>query len=559
MILLATPRQARLLLPGAGWAYLGRDLAARARLESRLGPFVPVGPVARAQAWRLRRPFLDLVARLGRGQDPARWWAGTLAWRDPGTSDLFQLCVWQATALELAASGRDLTLVVEDPWLFHQLRAALPEARCSEEPSLALPRLRAFLLGWARRRKWELRMLRSRLRYALAGASPVLPAPPAAAIYSPVLARSVAAPGRFADHYLPGLEEELAAAGLAAHRFVDPETTGFEAALAALPGVTPLILHATLADLWSAALARPPRPAREELDGRPIDLLLEREYWHDLSRAGRCAFELFRRCAARFLSAAPWRAVVYPWENQPQERMLALEAGRLGVRRVGVQHTTLPRLQLAFFALEREAPGPDALIAAGPEPLRLLKEEGALCELALGGARRFPKTVPTPGSSPDVLVVLPIDRAHAEDLLEAVGRAYPGGGEGFTLRVKPHPAQPWALRDPGFPAVVDEAPMAEALSRCSIVLFTGSTAGLEALAAGRKVLRYRPETVVDMDPCDFLDEAALPSCDRSDLRAKLEGLRPAGAAATAALASLFAPVDAAVWRAVILGKEPVAP
>lgn len=567
MIRFRAPNRARAQDCAAGWLYLGKDATARAALEARLGlQSRPLGSRLHDQARRLRRPFLDLVASLGAPRPRSEaWWGGTLAWKDPSASDLFLLCCFRAAALALAADPAEggTTVVIEDPWLLRELSGALGNrASFDTPPSLAAAKARALCAGGARRLLWAGRMALSRARFALRGARRAAPPPGAVAIHSYVLKRAFAADGGWTDHYLPGLAEELLAAGRAVVRFTDPDSSGFERGLAARGGVSPLILDASWRGFLRAFFAAPPElVAKALLDGVDVSLLFERERWADVSRAGRCAFVFFRECAARFLARTRCATVVYPWENQPQERMLALAAADSGARTVGVQHSTIPSLQLSYFLGAGEAtwaPLPRTLIVSGEKPMSDLAADGWPRErLVLGGSRRFAPhssscspLATAPASS--VLLLLPIDRVHARHLLAAAARV--DAGLGFRFLVKCHPAEPILPEQWGFSAEAAPAAMDAALARCGLVAFTGSTAGLEALAAGRAVLRYRPDSALDVDPCDALGDGDLPTAGDADFQAALERLRGGSTPSQAALrllAGLFGPVDRPVWTRAI--------
>jgi hypothetical protein len=565
------PESARPEDCASAWTYLGKDARARAALEARLGrPARPLGSRLHDQARRLRRPFLALVARLGAQRtDPEAWWAGTLAWKDPGASDLFLLCCFRAAAFALAADPEEgrTTVVIEDPWLLHELSGALDgRAFFDAPPSLTPAKARALFFGGARRLLWAGRMISSRARLALHGARRAAPPPGAVAVHSYVLERGFAAAGAWTDHYLPGLAEELEAAGRTVVRFTDPDASGFERGLASLGGVSPLILDASWRGFRRALFARPPAlGAKAVLDGEDVSLLFERERWADVSRAGRCAFVFFRDSAARFLARTRCSAVVYPWENQPQERMLALAAAEAGARTVGVQHSTIPSLQLSYFSGDGEiswAPLPEVLIVSGEKPLRDLVADGWPRErLVQGGSRRFapPSSSPLPAAdapASNVLLLLPIDRVQARHLLAAAARV--AAGAGFRFFVKCHPADPIPVEQWGFAAEAAPVSMTAALALCGLVAFTGSTAGLEAMLSGRAVLRYRPDSALDVDPCDALGDRELPTAGDGDFQAALERLRigrPPSEAALRLLPALFGPVDRAAWTAALATND----
>ena len=292
-----------------------------------------------------------------RQRDASSWWAGTLAWKDPAASDFFLLCCYHALCLELAREEKPLgvlrlAVVIEDDWLLDQLKINLHGQGTVEfrgESRLAAARLAAASLGAARRLKWLTRMLLSRLRQSWhsRGRKTTLGAPHQVLIYSHLLARSLV--GEWTDHYLTGLDEELTSANFKVLRVADIDVTGFEAEVAKRGDtVVPLILFVSPA-AFLRALTALPRRRKRPLDGSSISLLLRREWWHDVSRAGRCAYLLMESGLDAFFSRVRVETCVYPWENQPQERMLLLAAKRAGVRTVGCQHTTVPGLMLHFF------------------------------------------------------------------------------------------------------------------------------------------------------------------------------------------------------------------
>lgn len=551
-----------------GWIYLGKT-GRRDALTAAFGrPPLPLDGRLHAQARRLRRPFLDLVAELGRGRkDASAWWAGTLAWKNPAASDLFLLCCYRELCLELAGEAAPLgaerlAVVVEDPWLLRQLALDLAgRADVRGTGSLAPAILAAALLGAGRRAKWLARMLAARTRQALlsrgrrepGGARKVL-------LYSHLMPRSLA--GGWTDHYLAGLDRELEAAGYTVVRAADTDVTGFEREVAERSGtIVPLILRAGPGAFLRAVTALPPPPAEAELEGRPVSLLLRREWWHDASRAGRCAHLLLESALDALFAEERFEACVYPWENQPQERMLLLAARRAGVRAVGCQHTTVPEMMLHLFCGRGEAewsPLPDRLIACGPHPLAKLLEGGLPAgRLLLGGSRRYPARPPAAAAAASAgraaLALLPLDVDQGRRLLSALARVGPGS----EIRVKAHPASGLSGDAAGFPSEPPDGPLAAALERCGPVVFAGTTSGVEAWLSGHPVLRFRSDTLLDVDPCDMLSDADLPTADDWSLPARLAELRerPAlpGEPARRALSGLFSPVDREVWLTAVRG------
>jgi len=578
------PRPGTLLVfgdPGAlspqdaagGWIYLGKQDRLDALTAAFGRPPLPLGERLHLHSRRLRRPFLDLVADLGsRQRDASSWWAGTLGWKNPAASDLFLLCCYQALCLELAKEQRPfgaqrLAVVIEDAWLLRQLEINLRGTKTAEfrsEGRLAAARLAAAGLGAARRLKWLMRMIMSRLRQSWhsRGRRQDQKAPNQVLIYSHLLPRSLVGP--WTDHYLTGLDEELATANFTVVRVADTDSTGFEAEVAERSdNVVALILFASPAAFMRALTALPPPAQTASLDGSSIALLLRREWWHDFSRAGRCAYLLLESCLNEFFSRTRFEACVYPWENQPQERMLLLAARRAGLRTVGCQHTTLPDLMLHFFPGREEAawaPLPDRLLACGSSPLEKLRREGIPSgRLLLGGSRRYPPARGrgrTPNGA-DVLALLPLDEDQSRKLLAAMRRVALAKKDDFRILVKAHPAAGLKSEDLGFPAEMADGPLDSVLARCGAVVFAGTTSGIEAWLSGHPALRFRSDSLLDIDPCDMLPDGELPTADDWNLPEKLAQLRarpkPPGASALQALEGLFSPVNKELWLSAIRG------
>lgn len=562
-------------LPSASaeWVFFGVDVARRARVERRLGkPPRPMGAALRAECLRLRRPFLDLIAALGRphASDP-RWWAGDLAYKAWASSDLFRLCAYQSLARQFAASPRplgvsELVVVVEDPWLHGQLAQTLDGklAKVAPAPSLLSGLTAAPLLGLARRLKWALRTADAMLQSSATSLPPREPRP--VLLFSHLQKRALSKTG-FVDHYLTGLEVELMNAGKRVLRFHDSDVTNLASQVASLKGFLATPRFGSLFDLLAALRALPIRADESaRLEGLPVGRLLAREWWKELSRAGLCSRLFFERCLDKMFAAYHPSSVVYPWENQPQDRMIARVARKRGARAVASQHTTTPLLQLPLYCGAGEAewaPLPDVILCAGPAAVERLAEGGLPRRmLALGGARRaqdLRRHAPARRGK-DVLVALPIDLSQAEHLLYALARAYPKAP--FTFKVKLHPSEkpPRGLeRLAG--AVRAKGTLTEELEGCAAAVFCGTSSGIEALARGIPAVRYRAESLLDLDPADVLSDEELPTAGDAELGARLDSARSAESAKAAgmgrrAVEALYGPVLPAVWLAAVEGRDP---
>ena len=123
----------------------------------------------------------------------------------------------------------------------------------------------------------------------------------------------------------------------------------------------------------------------------------------------------------------------------------------------------------------------------------------------------------------EILVVLPIHKPMVNHLLHALQAAFPDGGssKGLRFSVRPHPLCPISASDVRIPARIFSSRfdnLHDTLEDCGSVLFIGSTVGLEAIRSVKPVLRYRSNTLLDIDS---VYGPSIPVCDDATLREKV--------------------------------------
>ena len=536
------------------WLYLGKDTRQRDRIESILGSESrwQLGESLHQVASKLRQPFLDFVTDVGRNQtNQVGWWSSTFSWKVWGASDLFLLVCYldlaRKVSQEAMASGTRLLLVVEDSWLLRQLeenRAGKSAVFFNHGGNLRRKIILGVMLGLVKRVGWLFKVLRhyGRQRKAWNGRRTSTPTRDSVAIYSYPMSRCLRENNGWQDPFLPNLDQFTKDMGYEVVRFSPPEASGFESEIAARHEYfQPLILFASIGVLWQSLTAFwwPRWPKTLSIAGTPIRRLVEREWSLELSRSSLCIYRLFYECLRRMISVGGWKWVVYPYENQPWEKMISLCAKERGVRTVGVQHSTLSIYYMSYFLGAGESsdmPLPDQILTSGPYPHRLLAEGGNPTErLKMCGSIRYNHLTkqidkqpvapfePTPIS--EILVALPIDIHMARHLLAAIRSAFPNGGreEGLRFHIKAHPTCPISEDDVGFPSVEAPTNIGEVFKICGLVVFIGSTVGPEAVALGKKVLRYRPELLLDVDPSEFLGDS-IPTCNDTNMHETIEQL-----------------------------------
>jgi len=561
------------------WLYLGKEVKWRRKVEELLGTGSRVKLKDRLHRITadLRQPFLDLVADIGgRQRDPLAWWSSALSWKSSAASDLFLLISYvrlAETLIQEARATRDsLLIIVEDPWLFQQMREiwrGSNEVLLTGNSCLAREKVRNVIVGSVKRVVWLFRVLRNYWSQRWAWGWKPLSAPQhvAVAIYSYPRRDYFKADAGWQDPFLPNLDFFLRGFGYAVYRFSPPEVGGCEAEIAArYDYFRPLILYVTLSGVVRSLMAlwRPRWPVTLAISGLPVQRLVERDWWSDLGRSSQCIYRMFYECFSQMLRAGEWKWCVYPYENQPWEKMIAIAARERGIQTAGIQHSTLSVNYLPYFLGSGEAshmPLPDVIFTSGPYPQRILAEGGNPTErLRMCGSIRYNNLASedqvddgaalTTASLSNVLVALPLERYMAEHLLAAIAAAFPAGGreEGLCFYIKTHPGRPIPSHEWGFPATQAPANLYDALQSCGMVVFIGTTVGPEAVALGRMAVRYRPGTFLDVDTSEIFGES-IPTCTDDDIREVLlrvvaQGdLAPPAESVRMARQQLFAPFD----------------
>ncbi len=573
--------EADLLCEGAKWVYLGKDLIKREVLSHKLGEkqLLPLGDRLHRIAEKLRQPFLDFIADLGRiQQDQLGWWSSTCAWKNSTASDLFLLICYEHTVDELLTEQGDtpLIIVVEDSWFYNQLKETYggrSDVQFQQNPRLWTACLKADLLGMTARIVWAIRLVRNFVvqRWFWKGSVSQCPERQVA-FHSYPQVRCLRGEEGWNDPYLGDLDRQLEAAGFTVRRFSNPELGGLEEALARREHYfIPLILFLSFQGLFRALLAtwRPRWPAEPEICGLPVNLLLLREWCLDRWRSSYLLYRVFLDCAMRFFEREPVMAVVYPYENHPWEKMLILAARRHKVATLGHQHGGgIATFMLPYFFGQGEAeyaPMPDIIMTSGPYSHQLLASGGTPPDrLVMGGSLRYHGYAQMLGKTPSpgavntrrVLVALPIEKQLAQHLILALRRAFPDGGvaDGITFLVKAHPMCPIDPDSFQWPVATATGAFQDAVHSSTIVLYAGTSTGLEALAMGRRALRYRSELLLNTDRGEFLTSPHVMDCGDSDMRTCVlsavaeTGESPTSHAIQAILVrEVFPPVDREAW------------
>jgi hypothetical protein len=531
------------LEPGFRWCYFGRDPGARRKVCDRFGEEsrMFLGSMVHDAAMKLRTPFLDFMAALGRRQrDSLNWWASKFASRSPFQSDFFlHLCYYYSIERMIeghALGDSDICLVVEDAWLYRELKVSCPERSnvvfCGGD-SLLLERLfrlarggvfRVLLAGW-------LLVAKCIVSWSHRGERPGAPDESRAAVGIVTYGEKRAfREGGYVDQYTGEL-----AALLAEH-----DVPSFYIWYIVFPLSTALMVGRNRGNLWPMVLdvrltdvlkrmvgflSIRMRGSSIDVDGKSlnIDYLIRGQWWNEFSDTGFNARLIWFDALVRFFKKEWCRSLVCVFENQPHEKVLCMAASSAGVKTTAYQHSSISRFYMSQFLGHGEVdlmPLPDRLLTTGEYFSRLYVEAGVPSgRVAVGGAWRYPHLTGTDdrrvaaaraSDKVIVLVALPVDVDIAKSLLKAVKVSF--AGSGFDIWIKTHPDVPFSRLVPKRAAVdymVVDFPLEDLLVQCDVLITSASTAGLEAFLYGKRVVVYVPENLLVPDPLMDIEDGRI--------------------------------------------------
>jgi surface carbohydrate biosynthesis protein (TIGR04326 family) len=212
--------------------------------------------------------------------------------------------------------------------------------------------------------------------------------------------------------------------------------------------------------------------------------------------------------------------VIYTFENQAWEKVLCMAMREFypQAHSVGYQHSTFSMMHLSHFFSKPESsimPLPDKIVTSGEHaknvfikagyPRKKVVRGGAMryvCSLELRAKRRKVRDKLT------ILVALSINKFEAAELIWKVLKAFENRAE-FKVIIKCHPLMPLEkiskllkMRLPAHFTISDKS-ITDLLKESDVLLYTGSTACVEAIAADIPVVHVESDLLIDLDKLDF--------------------------------------------------------
>ncbi len=226
----------------------------------------------------------------------------------------------------------------------------------------------------------------------------------------------------------------------------------------------------------------------------------------------------YKACIRLFsLQDLHFKHVIYPFENQPWDKMmiLAIKRSEKKCTTIGYQHTTIPSLMLNYFLGKNDTetqPQPDIIVSNGKHWRQVLETSGFSSQIRNGGSLRYVSvedcvfhnekfTLFSEVRKKNILVLLSYSILYSIDLMFFLLR---NNDKDKNFLIKPHPNFPESTIRKSFPELPGnftfiQSTMSECTSMVSFAIHTGTTAAVECMMAGIKVIKYLPERV-DLDP-----------------------------------------------------------
>jgi len=542
------------------WIYLGHDIAgfelSKKAFQDR-GTLIDVTGRFHQAAEDLRDPYLHLIYDIGRNSNSLLWWVTSLSYRSRAVSKTFQQACFLRVAMDLiiAWTGPDnLVVICSDSPVRRALRINFDRSTLRAIDRTHQIPGRSFI-DWGnlvfRRLFFLLREGRRLIQARRALPEAHIPKEPTTLIICSASSRNVHQGTEFHSLHFGDLVDRLLRMGHKVGvipvvlRDVQYKTTLERIQSLSLPLMAPH-RYLSFGDLLAAvvaSLAKPriPNPF-PKLQGMNINPMAEedlRSHW----RSNRAADALLFSATLRRLAKANANIarIIYIYENQPWERALCWEANISMPRTdmIGYQHSRLPRNLLNYFQApggEETAPFPKYVVTNGPYSARTLTAGGFHPDrVKIGCAIQMGKQLAShsvngqvsPSRTRPLILIAPSEEMEEAAELIGMGIDLFSPDDGVDVVLKCHPNMPFS-RVAGFfeeelPSHVylSDQPIADLFPISSLMVYTGSTVSVQALAMGLPVIHVRPRFDFDLDPLEGHHESRLAATGIDDLRCKV--------------------------------------
>ncbi len=570
------------------WVYLGKDTKRRDSVAERLGEEKRLRLAQRVGriAGDTRDEFVSWVAEIGYRQPrQLTWWATRLSSPSPHLTDahllLCYMVLFDDILTDYEAQGElRLIIAVEDPWLYlalrrqHGLRVGvrfpspvrwhLLRTRLAWLSHGVVARLYLLLLVLYQRAIFR-RVLKRHQSKGVFGLSE-----PKAWIYNHPEPRLFVAQQGLSDPYTPGLQEMLESEGITTGRVLGLPVPRqlLQAAATRVAQLLPLVSLVRFIDIVRAVsrFTAIKGPVPNGPGGLDLSVLVERDKWLEVRGLALSRTLLEYYAFLEFFQTHSGSVLYYYYENHPWERMLCLAREHSGssMTLVGYQHSTVPLLLLNYFPHPGQwasMPHPNRVLASGSIFKKTMEEKGYPRGLVVeGGALRFPgierrKTRRlSNGESVNVYVALSTDASLDRELLALLlQHDDTWAQQSIRFMLKPHPDTPFEYiglyPEQGGQLKSTDKALGDLFDSIDVVLYSGTTVGLEALFQGFPTVAYVPDGVISPDVVlDLFSESVFVADSETLVEQVLAAARgEPRAPLPLEPEEIFGPVDKSAW------------
>lgn len=522
------------------WVYLGKNVLLSLSLNDLIGgnaKRLDIASLLQNIAKNTRQEYIDYIGMMGAAEKDDFWWLTTLSEKNPFISNLFlHICylkVIESLSISKTEENENLIIICES----HALMAAIalflterqdvnidycPPSVFLRDIYLVIVRMKNTAIYLVR---WIFRCILSRLFSAMRFFSkrPLLKKS-IILIHSWADHRSFRVQGKYEDIFLGRLGADLRKENSGVYYLIDILPTCFyPVALFKLfrTGERNFLLEEFLNPFdivfsiysVSTQFSKPCKIAK--FTNFDIGPLITEEL--KIDQANFRSFQSYlcyitgRKICKRF----EVRSFIYSFENLIWEKMfcLAFRDFSPDTAIIGYAHSTVSRMETFYSVSKFESdliPLPDTIVVNGPRARDTLVASGfEPRKIVIGGAYRYPSVRIIHHDKPKniqrgSILIIPTDDFNSTiELLTKSIRAF-GSKKEIHCIIKLHPTLPrrkisaHLLRIPeNFE--VSEKPVEELLESTDVVVYTGSTVAVEALAQGIPIIHVRSDLIIDRD------------------------------------------------------------
>jgi hypothetical protein len=583
------------------WVYLGKNVSHFLDIKMTLGSVgenIPISEVLQANAEKNRQDFIDCLGDLAAGSMNPWWYLTSMSEKNQYISDLYLNFCYLKTFFEISRYRKGTIFVIcESQYLIKaivenssgtpdiEIRFFLTVSDKIIQPTISFIQriknktffiLRFFARICLARSIWF-------LKYRSGQVGPGNPV----VIHSWADHRSFSSDNTYADIYFGDLAEKLENTRSEVFLLIDfLPTILFPQALIKIHALNkPWHLFEefiTFSDLVDALVISSKMPQsllqQTTISELSISELINEELINDRQKSRAELSYLYYAAGKRMSGSNNILSFIYTFENHIWEKMMIKGIREITdkTRIIGYAHATVNSMELSYSVSRSERdilPMPDSILVNGKKPKQVLTESGFETRMIhiLGSLRYgnlfFPSQKEPFSGQSRILVILSADNNRSLEMMNKCIQAFRDRSDSH-ITFKPHPivkTSPIFKFSKDLPSWfhVSLDPLNTLLRATDVVIFSDSTASVEAAALGIPILHIKSDFLIDTNI--FEKDNYVPSVSSPDqIRLCTSALLQLSGAALMeykenimqSIRDIFSPVDEKVLaHEILLNKE----